>query len=173
MGLALETIHGVSPLAIAGDQFHLSGDQIGRERRQGIIFPERPAVLDFPTSGRAHRERPNNRSAAEQSASYDNTHHGYAGDRCTAGFQTSLCRRWGHERRFRYLRGTSAYPPRLAVKADIPDWQVRAKNGREQSQQTSPYSITSSAVASSVGGTSRPSALIRISLAARPECRLS
>jgi hypothetical protein len=27
----------------------------------------------------------------------------------------------GHERRFRDLRGTSAYPPRLAVKADIPD----------------------------------------------------
>ena len=32
----------------------------------------------------------------------------------------------GHERRFRYLRGTSAYPPRLAVKADIPDRQVCA-----------------------------------------------
>ena len=32
----------------------------------------------------------------------------------------------GHERRFRYLRGTSAYPPELAVKADIPDRQVRA-----------------------------------------------
>ena len=36
----------------------------------------------------------------------------------------------GHERRFRYLRGTSAYPPRLAVKADIPDRQVRAKTRR-------------------------------------------
>ena len=36
----------------------------------------------------------------------------------------------GHERRFRYLRGTSAYPPRLAVKADIPDRQVRARRGR-------------------------------------------
>jgi hypothetical protein len=35
----------------------------------------------------------------------------------------------GHERRFRYLRGTSAYPPRLAVKADIPDRQVRANCG--------------------------------------------
>jgi len=35
----------------------------------------------------------------------------------------------GHERRFRYLRGTSAYPPRLAVKADIPDRQVRARTG--------------------------------------------
>ena len=41
----------------------------------------------------------------------------------------------GHERRFRYLRGTSAYPPRLAVKADIPDRQVRAITGREQPQQ--------------------------------------
>ena len=38
----------------------------------------------------------------------------------------------GHERRFRYLRGTSAYPPRLAVKADIPDRQVRAMSGRKQ-----------------------------------------
>ena len=28
---------------------------------------------------------------------------------------------------FRRLRGTSAYPPRLAVKADIPDRQVRAR----------------------------------------------
>jgi hypothetical protein len=35
----------------------------------------------------------------------------------------------GHERRFRDLRGTSAYPPRLAVKADIPDRQVRATSG--------------------------------------------
>ena len=31
-----------------------------------------------------------------------------------------------HERRFRDFRGTSAYPPRLAVKADIPDRQVCA-----------------------------------------------
>ena len=43
----------------------------------------------------------------------------------------------GHERRFRYLRGTSAYPPRLAVKADIPDRQVCAITGREQTQQGS------------------------------------
>src|SRR5258708_5755342 len=35
----------------------------------------------------------------------------------------------GHERRFRDLRGTSAYPPRLAVKADISDRQVRAITG--------------------------------------------
>ena len=41
----------------------------------------------------------------------------------------------GHERRFRYLRGTSAYPPRLAVKADIPDRQVRANTGRERQLQ--------------------------------------
>jgi hypothetical protein len=40
----------------------------------------------------------------------------------------------GHERRFRDLLGTSAYPPRLAVKADIPDRQVRAINGRKQAQ---------------------------------------
>jgi hypothetical protein len=41
----------------------------------------------------------------------------------------------GHERRFHDLRGTSAYPPRLAVKADIPDRQVRANSGRERVQQ--------------------------------------
>jgi hypothetical protein len=57
---------------------------------------------------------------------------------------------WGHEPRFRYLRGTSAYPPRLAVKADIPDRQVCAKTGREQMQQhavrgSQGYLITSSA----------------------------
>ena len=34
-----------------------------------------------------------------------------------------------HERHFGDFRGTSAYPPRLAVKADIPDRQVRAKTG--------------------------------------------
>jgi hypothetical protein len=55
----------------------------------------------------------------------------------------------GHERRFRDLRGTSAYPPRLAVKADIPDRQVRAKSCRGQSQQGSAYSMTSSARAES------------------------
>ena len=38
----------------------------------------------------------------------------------------------GHERRFRYIRGTSAYPPRLAVKADITDRQVRATSGHQR-----------------------------------------
>jgi len=38
----------------------------------------------------------------------------------------------GHERRFRYLRGTSAYPPRLAVKADIADRQLRAKTCHQE-----------------------------------------
>ena len=37
---------------------------------------------------------------------------------------------WGHERRFRDVPGTSASPPRPAVKADIPDRQLRAKTGR-------------------------------------------
>ena len=77
----------------------------------------------------------------------------------------------GHERRFRYLRGTSAYPPRLAVKADIPDRQVRANTGREQMRQIcrarrESYSITSSARTSSVGGISRPSAFAVIRLTA-------
>ena len=71
-----------------------------------------------------------------------------------------------HERRFRDFRGTSAYPPRLAVKADIPDRQVRAITGREQMQQSQCYSITSSARASSVGGTLRPSvfAVLRLTI---------
>src|SRR5262249_26588117 len=51
----------------------------------------------------------------------------------------------------------------------------RARSGREQSQRGSPYSITSSARASSVGGTSRPSALAVLRLIARlapaPETR--
>ena len=38
-------------------------------------------------------------------------------------------------RRFRDLRVTSAYPPGLAVKADIRDRQLRAKTGHEQLQQ--------------------------------------
>jgi hypothetical protein len=40
-----------------------------------------------------------------------------------------------HERHFGDFRGTSAYPPRLAVKADIPDRQVCANSCREQMQQ--------------------------------------
>ena len=42
---------------------------------------------------------------------------------------------WGHERRFRDFRGTSAYPPRLAVKADIPDRQVCAISGHRRDVQ--------------------------------------
>jgi hypothetical protein len=44
-----------------------------------------------------------------------------------------------HERRFRDFRGTSAYPPRLAVKADIPDRQVRARTGLMQYSKTVPF----------------------------------
>jgi hypothetical protein len=35
----------------------------------------------------------------------------------------------GHESRFRDVRGTSALPSILAVKADIPERQLRAKSG--------------------------------------------
>ena len=41
-----------------------------------------------------------------------------------------------HERHFGDFRGTSAYPPRLAVKADIPDRPVCATTGREHMQRT-------------------------------------
>ena len=64
-----------------------------------------------------------------------------------------------HEVVFRDFRGTSAYPPKLAVKADIWNRQLRAKSCREQSQQGSAYSMTSSARASSVGGISSRSDL--------------
>jgi len=54
-------------------------------------------------------------------------------------------------------------PPILSVKADISVQRPGAKSSREQMQQITramrAYSITSSARASSVGGTSRPSAL--------------
>src|SRR3974390_2368130 len=57
-------------------------------------------------------------------------------------------------------RPESAYPPILSVNADIPAWRLSAKRRPEQVQQTEQaYSITSSAVASSVAGNSRPSAL--------------
>ena len=42
----------------------------------------------------------------------------------------------GHERRFRYLRGTSAYPPRLAVKANIWNRQLRAMTGLMRCSKT-------------------------------------
>ena len=52
----------------------------------------------------------------------------------------------------------SPLTPRLSVSADIPVRQQSASSGREQVQQSRGYSIVSSAVASSVAGTSRPSA---------------
>jgi hypothetical protein len=55
----------------------------------------------------------------------------------------------------------SAYPPRLSVNSDIVAQQPCANTGREQMQQdrllSPPYTITSSASASSVGGMARPS----------------
>ena len=72
---------------------------------------------------------------------------------------------WGTLSRFDCsVCANSAYPPRLSVNADIPVRRPRAKSGCEQLQQTCHvgkpgYSITSSARASSVAGTWRPSAL--------------
>jgi hypothetical protein len=48
---------------------------------------------------------------------------------------TTLMSQMGHERHFRDVRGTSALPPILTVTADIPDRQLGAITGREQSQQ--------------------------------------
>jgi hypothetical protein len=53
----------------------------------------------------------------------------------------------------RYVRSS----PKSGDKADIAGLRIRAITGREQMQQSQCYSITSSARASSVGGTSRPS----------------
>jgi hypothetical protein len=73
---------------------------------------------------------------------------------------------WGHSRRFRDVRGTSALPPILTVTADIPDRQLGAMSGGEQPQQAATYSITSSATASSIAATSRPSAFAVLKLIA-------
>ena len=92
---------------------------------------------------RARRERPRSRRAAEERDELAPFHRrmspalqterlahlGGLGDLLRCGISNRPMSARGHERRFRYLRGTFAYPPRLAVKADIPDWQVRAKNG--------------------------------------------
>src|SRR3984893_402159 len=45
------------------------------------------------------------------------------------------------------VRGSSAYPPRLSVNADIPARQLGANNGREQMQQTT---LRVAAIASNV-----------------------
>jgi hypothetical protein len=64
----------------------------------------------------------------------------------------------GQERRIGAVRNISALPRRADVGADIVEPPVSARNGCEQLKQGSPYSITSSARASSIGGMSRPSA---------------
>src|SRR3974390_409761 len=64
----------------------------------------------------------------------------------------------------------SAYPPRFSVEADMAAWLLRAIWRPEQVQQTEQaYSITSSAVASSAGGTVRPLRVPRFSLKHRVE----
>ena len=56
-----------------------------------------------------------------------------------------------HERHFGDFRGTSAYPPRLAVKADIPDRQVCA---RERTR------LRGSALRAKAGASDAPDAVI-------------
>ena len=62
-----------------------------------------------------------------------------------------------HERHFGDFRGTSAYPPRLAVKADILDRQVCARKRHMRCSKIVAYSISASARCWSCKGTSRPS----------------
>jgi hypothetical protein len=57
-----------------------------------------------------------------------------------------------------HVRGWSGYTPKLSVKADIPDGPFSATTGLMHCSKTACYSITSSASASSVDGTSIPSA---------------
>jgi hypothetical protein len=68
----------------------------------------------------------------------------------------AACPMSGHERRFRDVCGTSALPPILTVTADILNRQLRARKRHMHRSKQHHYSITSSARASSVGGTSRP-----------------
>jgi hypothetical protein len=60
----------------------------------------------------------------------------------------------------RYFRS----PSESGARADMAALTLGAKSGCEQSQQGSPYSITSSARAASMGGTSRPSVLAALRL---------
>ena len=66
---------------------------------------------------------------------------------------------FGHQRWISECPSWSAYPPILSVIADIGRQPGSAKTGREQLQQMASYSITSSASASSAGGTLRRSIL--------------
>jgi hypothetical protein len=75
------------------------------------------------------------------------------------GKDCALMSQMGQERRIGAVRNISALPPRADVGADIVEPPVSAISGCEQSQQRASYSITSSARASTVVGTSRPSAL--------------
>src|SRR5262249_15760704 len=113
---------------------------------------------------RARCERPRRRAADERdelAASHcpmppvlpteKIAHLGTAGGYCAAGFQLRLCRLGVKMRRTPIERILSALPPVSDRRADIRNRQLRAKSCREQSQQDSDYSMTSSARASSVG----------------------
>jgi len=81
-----------------------------------------------------------------------------AAEKLRCGISIRPLTAWGHERRCRDVRGTSALPPVPTRIADIPDSQLGAKSRREQSQQGSPYSITSSASESRLSEILMPSA---------------
>ena len=70
---------------------------------------------------------------------------------------------WGHSLQVRDVLDMFAYPPKLIVTADIPGRQLRARKRHMQCGNIAAYSITS-ARASSVAGTSRPSALAALRL---------
>jgi hypothetical protein len=99
-------------------------------------------------------------------------HLGASGDCCTAGFQTGLCRfrvifvRSTRSRRLGMSASLRSRPNlrTAAIRRGVPRGDLsRCSNVREQSCV---YSITSSAIASRFGGTSRPSALAVLRLMA-------
>jgi hypothetical protein len=74
---------------------------------------------------------------------------------------------WGHNRTFGDVGSMSGLPPKADIKGDgchvrlVPEAAVSSRS------KVAPYSITSSARASKVGGTSRPSALAVLRLMTR------
>jgi hypothetical protein len=66
--------------------------------------------------------------------------------------------------RFRALALFGRRPPERVAGSSLPAAENLHTTGREQSQQMALYSITSSAIADSVGGTSTPSALAAFKL---------
>jgi hypothetical protein len=93
---------------------------------------------------------------------------GYGGDCCTAGFRCELCQlrviRVEHDRED--TAGYVRFAPKADKRADVSLSPLSANRDLTRRSKKHPYSITSSARASNVGGTSRPSAFAVLRLIA-------